>query len=99
MLCSFLRAFRGHRSSGGRTPRVPRPAWFADAETGVSYDLLGPLATRTDPLTHIETTVRDLLGSVTRRTDRNRQVTTYAYDPLNRRTFVGSSSSLRSPTP
>ncbi|MGE0464158.1 MAG: Rhs family protein, partial [Vicinamibacterales bacterium] len=57
--------------------------------TGFTYDILDRLDTRTDPLTHTETSVRDLLGNLTRHTDRKGQVTTYAYDPLNRRTFAG----------
>ena len=57
--------------------------------TTFTYDILDRLETRTDPLTHTETTVRDLLGNITRHTDRKGQATTYAYDPLNRRTFSG----------
>jgi YD repeat-containing protein len=45
--------------------------------------------TRTDPLTRDESFAYDLLGNLTSWTDRKGQVTIYAYDALNRQTFVG----------
>jgi RHS repeat-associated protein len=57
--------------------------------TTYTYDNLDRVATRKDALLHQETYAYDGNGNLTRLTDRKNQVTTYKYDALNRRTFVG----------
>jgi len=57
--------------------------------TTYTYDNLDRVATRKDALLHLESYAYDGNGNLTRFTDRKGQVTTYKYDALNRRTFVG----------
>jgi RHS repeat-associated protein len=54
-----------------------------------TYDLMDDLVTWTDGNGRTETVERDLGGNVVKVTDRKGQVTSYAYDELNRRTFAG----------
>src|ERR1044072_1044922 len=54
-----------------------------------TYDLMDDLITWTDGNGRTETVERDLNGNVVKVTDRKGQVTSYAYDELNRRTFAG----------
>jgi RHS repeat-associated protein len=57
--------------------------------TTYTYDNLDRVATRKDALLHQESYAYDGNGNLTRFTDRKSQVTSYKYDPLNRRTMVG----------
>ncbi|MBA3734958.1 MAG: IPT/TIG domain-containing protein [Actinobacteria bacterium] len=57
--------------------------------TTYTYDNLDRVATRKDALLHQETYAYDGNSNLTRFTDRKGQVTSYKYDALNRRTFVG----------
>jgi RHS repeat-associated protein len=60
------------------------------AKTIYTYDDMDRLKTRQDPLGNIETyDLYDFNGNLTQFTDRNRKITTYQYDGMNRRTFVG----------
>jgi RHS repeat-associated protein len=54
-----------------------------------TYDNLDRLATRKDALLHQEAYAYDGNGNLVRFTDRKGQVTSFKYDALDRRTFVG----------
>jgi RHS repeat-associated protein len=58
-------------------------------KTVYAYDNFDHLLTRTDPLTRQEGYIFDQLGNLTSFTDRRGKLTTYQYDGINRRTFVG----------
>jgi RHS repeat-associated protein len=58
-------------------------------KTTYTYDNFDHLQTRADPLTRQESYVFDQLGNLTSFTDRRGKVTTYQYDGINRRKFVG----------
>jgi RHS repeat-associated protein len=58
-------------------------------KTTYTYDKMDRLATRTDPLSRKESYSYDLNGNLVQETDRRGVVTTFKYDGLNRRTFIG----------
>ena len=61
----------------------------ANKKTVYAYDSFDHLQTRTDPLTRQESYVVDALGNIVSFTDRRGKVTTFQYDGINRRRFVG----------
>jgi RHS repeat-associated protein len=58
-------------------------------KTTYTYDNFDHLLMRTDPLNRQESYVFDQLGNLTKYTDRRGKVTTFQFDGINRRTFVG----------